>query len=441
MKIRDDEIAQLRRLVGLAREAHAIRRLRERLGELRGLRQRVRRIAAAHEHDARLPRAHPLDGGEHMVVGRDSVERRDRFGRLDRRADGAVRGVDRRHRERDVERVGACRAGQRERVLRRRELVGESLQRRGVDTAIGRRLLNACLLGERVGDRQLAARLAGDPLVGVEPGQRTARADVPEARRAGELRARLGEVELLRNVGAPRLEEVGAERDDEARVLEAERGPRHAVGAPVGFDRRAVGLEVHAQLPRHAVRGEPAVEEARERAALVLVEEDRVGGRRPRLGERLAQPRDGVVPRDRLPRAVFLHHRRAKAVRIVETLQRRLAARAERAVVQWVIRISFELDRAPVARLDDEPAAGRALAAGGGEVRRDARDGLVGRMDIWNELSGILGQAARGGERGARRANDLEKVAALDGRHFCVVAHLSSGSWRSRSALSCARPS
>ncbi len=223
------------------------------------------------------------------------------------------------------------------------------------------------------------------------------------------------------------------------RVLEAERGPRHAVGAAVGFDRRAVGLEVDAQLPRHAVGGEPAVEEARERAALVLVEEDRVRGRRPGLGDRLAQARDRVVPRDRLPRAVFLHHRRAKAVRIVETLQRRLAARAERAVVQWMIRISFELDRAAVARLDDEPTAGRALAASGGEVRRDARDCLVGRMDIWNELSGILRQTARGGERGTRRANDLEKVAALDGRYFCVVAHLSSGSWRSRSAPSCAR--
>src|SRR5262249_42097708 len=152
--------------------------------------------------------------------------------------------------------------------------------------ALRRRLLNTGLLGQCVRDRELGARLARKPFVRVQARERSAWPDVPESGRAGELRARFGEVELLGHVRAPRLEEVRAERDDEARVLEAERRPRDAVGATVGFDRRAVRLEVHAELRRHAIRREPAIEEARERAALVLIEEDRIAGGRLGLRDR-----------------------------------------------------------------------------------------------------------------------------------------------------------
>src|SRR6185437_12256214 len=105
-----------------------------------------------------------------------------------------------------------------ERRLGGRQLAGELLQRRGVDTALSRRLLDAALAGERVGTAQLRSRRARQPRVGVQPGERATRADAHEARRTVELRARIGKIELPRYVRAPPFEEGGAERDDEPRV-------------------------------------------------------------------------------------------------------------------------------------------------------------------------------------------------------------------------------
>src|SRR5262249_41209048 len=154
----------------------------------------------------------------------------DRTGRL----------IDRSDRERDVERVVATDAREHERGLGRGELGCDALQLRRIDAGVGSRLLHAALSGQRVGDGQLAARLARDPLVGIEAGERTTRANVDEARSAIELGPSVGEVELLWDAGAPALEEVSADRNDELRVLEAVRGPRHAVRAAIGFDGRRV---------------------------------------------------------------------------------------------------------------------------------------------------------------------------------------------------------
>ena len=103
-----------------------------------------------------------------------------------------------------------------------------------------------------------------------------------------------------------------------------------------------------------------------------------------------------------------------------------------------MIRIAFELDRATVARLGDDAAARAAFAARRRVVGRNAGHGLVGRDEIWNELAGRLGARGRG-ERCARRAEDLEELAALDASWLRILAHVSSGSSRSRSAPSCVR--
>ena len=52
------------------------RDFRERVGEVGRLRKLIGRIRAAHERDADLPGAHPLDGGEHLIGVRDPFERR-----------------------------------------------------------------------------------------------------------------------------------------------------------------------------------------------------------------------------------------------------------------------------------------------------------------------------------------------------------------------------
>jgi len=69
------------------------------------------------------------------------------------------------------------------------------------------------------------------------------------------------------------------------------------------------------------------------------------------------------VPAHALELSVAPHHRPAVAIGIVETLQCRLSAGAERAAIHRVIRIALELDRASVTRLGDDTARGGALAA------------------------------------------------------------------------------
>src|SRR4029079_9608261 len=130
----------------------------------------------------------------------------------------------------------------------------------------------------------------------------------------------------------------------------------------------------------------------------------------------------------------------AEAIRVIQTLKRRLPARAERAVAERMIGISLELYRSTVARFGDDTETRRAFAAGGGVIRRYARHGLIGRHEIRDQLPrGLIARGDR--ERCARCAEDLEELAPLDASRFRFLGHFSSGSWRSRSAPSCARRS
>jgi hypothetical protein len=119
--------------------------------------------------------------------------------------------VDLSHGECDVERTLAGHAREHERRLRVRELRDETLNRRRRYAAGLGRVIDASLAVQRIRNRQLAAWRAREPLIGVQAGERSARSDVDESRRAGELRARVGEVELLRNTCAPALEKIRAE--------------------------------------------------------------------------------------------------------------------------------------------------------------------------------------------------------------------------------------
>ena len=86
---------------------------------------------------------------------------------------------------------------------------------------------------------------------------------------------------------------------------------------------------------------------------------------------------------------------------MVEGLEARVPHHAQRAGVGRVIRVSLELDDAAVAVLGDDAAAGRALAAHGCRVGGNARDDVVGRDDVRDELLGRL-SAAPGGRCGAQ---------------------------------------
>src|SRR5690606_1366724 len=101
---------------------------------------------------------------------------------------------------------------------------------------------------------------------------------------------------------------------------------------------------------------------------------------------------------------------------VVQPLQRRLASRAEGAAIDRVLGIPLELDGATVAHLGDDTASGGALAAGGAVVGGDARDRLVGRDQVRDELLDLLLATPDGGGHAAGGAKELEEIAALDAR-------------------------
>ncbi len=233
------------------------------------------------------------------------------------------------------------------------------------------------------------------------------------------------EVRVVRHRGQPRLEEVGAERDDEPRRTEIERRPRHAVALLVRLHHRVVGEQVEGHVRRHAEGGEPAVEERREAPALVAVDEERVAGlaARHELSEPLLEELQRFLPRRAHERAVAAHHRTGEPVGVVQALERRLAACAERAAVQGMRRIALELDRPSIAHLGDDAAGRSAFAARRRVVLRHARHDAVGLHEIWNEPLDIAGAAPGDGARRARDAEDLQEIAPAHSGRRVVVTH------------------
>src|SRR5438046_5755172 len=119
-----------------------------------------------------------------------------------------------------------------------------------------------------------------------------------------------------------------------------------------------------------------------------------------------------LVPRHRLQRVAVTPLRAGETVRVIDLLQRRLAAHAERALIDRMVGIPLELHDAAVAVAREHAAAGWALTAHGREIRRDAgHDLLVRHHERQDPLGRLL--AAGHGCGGARRRDDLEEVASF----------------------------
>ena len=93
--VRQDDVAQLARLVRIARERNLERDLRESFGELRRLRQRVNRVGAADEEHAHGAAVHVCCQGRQRLRAGRSTETGQTLVRLHRRADVAGGLVDR----------------------------------------------------------------------------------------------------------------------------------------------------------------------------------------------------------------------------------------------------------------------------------------------------------------------------------------------------------
>ena len=251
------------------------------------------------------------------------------------------------------------------------------------------------------------------------------------------------------NGEAPPVEVVGAERNDELGGRELEFGECHSVGSAIRGDRRKWRLGIVAQMGRHSVAGEPLIDKRAERTAFVLIDKYRTGRALSLgVGELALQQLQCPLPGDGNKLSAFAHHRAAITVRIVEPLERRLTAATQRATIHRMIGIAFGLDGATVAGLDQQSAAGRALATGGGVIRRHAGHRIVRRRNVWNQLFNFFVVATGDRRHRAGHTKHFEEFAALDGsrdigifaQHYFgdVLTHAaipSSGSWRNRTTL------
>ena len=191
--------------------------------------------------------------------------------------------------------------------------------------------------------------------------------------------SRLGEIELLRHHHAPAVEEIGANGDDESSGAEIQSRPRHAVRLSIRRNDSVIGACIVTEMRRHPECGEPGIKKARETPALVLIDEDGGASAASAAGftQLLCEDLQRFIPVHRLQLSILARHRSAIAVRIVETLQCRLSARTQCSTIDGMLRISFELDRAPVSRLGDHSAPGRAFAARRRVIVRDAGHCLI----------------------------------------------------------------
>ncbi len=182
-------------------------------------------------------------------------------------------------------------------------------------------------------------------------------------------------------------------------------------------------LGVIADVRRHAET--PASHWSRnagKRPLLVLVDEHRVGGAAlaPRLAElrRRAARAPGPTSPARACRPRASSGRGTGPDCTVPAARPGRGAHSAPWFTGWS-GIPFDLDRASIARFDDDAAPGRALAAGRGVVRRDARHRVVGRDEVRESASRPCHRrtptAASGG---GAYAEHLEEFAALDAFDF-----------------------
>ena len=441
VEIGEHEVRGGRGLVEIGREADFESGLGERPGERGG--ERMRRVGSVHQQQRHLARARVrrqigeiLEGaaGRECMVGTE-------FHGLPHLARDIVEDVDGRD---DLGAVGVLRrdaSGDGETTARRGELAGEARDHLGLDPhrrgdpfgGIGiergsharhvrrdrREPAGDDHLRHREREHPLGARRGRDPLVGAHAGERQPRADVDELRhgRVAAPRERVGprEPQLVADGREPGLHEIGAERHDVARVGEVVpgnrgRAERDAIPGAQRLEReRLVGHVPAADLPG------PGVDQVAERPAFEPRDEgDALAAGFFHLGLQASQR---IVPAELLPGAVrTARHRIGDPIGVVQALERRLPARAQAALVDGRLGVALELDHPALAHLGVHPAPGRALTTGGRVVGGDARDLILRRHEVGDELLGGLGADAAPRQRGgaaAGGAHDFQEPSAI----------------------------
>ena len=257
-------------------------------------------------------------------------------------------------------------------------------------------------------DRHLAARLRRDPLVGVEAGERaTRRRCTRSAARRRASRAHRPSRAAAEPTAPQPSRKSAPKLTTSCAALKSSAG--HAAPYACAVRRRssrAAPRASYAQVRRHAVRRQPLIEEAPGscRVSCWLMNTAFAGVPRLRASPMLLreQRRSALSHVVRLERAALAHHRRAdsdRGCRAPAAPTDRVAQSAPR--FTGCSGLPSSLIARPSRTSAITPHAGRALAAGGRVVRRDARHRVVRDDDVRNELPDLFGGAAH--DRGRRR--------------------------------------
>ena len=340
-----------------------------------------------------------------------------RVGRLDRRANASGAFVDLGDHGATLDRVRRGHAAERhDRAACTLDSGRKRLNRGRRDTRCVRCRGDRALPYERGTQRHIRTGLRGNPLVGVQTSQRATGTDVHELGSPFDLGPGVSPIQLLRNGVPPSVKKVGSEADNQLRRAKVQPRPRGAVGLLIGGDRRRWREGVHTQVRGHTLRDQPLIEKARECARLVSIDEHRIGCLpfALHLAKFLRQRLECLFPRGGFEDAAVTHHWRAIAIRVVQPLHRRQSRRANRATIHRMLGIALELYWTTVTYLSEYTARGGALTACGRVILRHARDGIVGRRDVRNELPHFLRGAAHHRRRRASNAKDLKEVPTLD---------------------------
>ena len=458
VQVREHEIGGARRLVQVGREADTIAHLAPRLPEGGG--ERVTGVCAVHEQQRDLPRLHPGDEVAHLPErppAFDAVIRSELY-RPSHGARDVIEDVHRGHDLGTVRVMGRHPSGHRQPTTALGppppQLPCQPFDHRRIDADCSRHC-RRCVPGEqrlqparvrrnggeplahddrseREGEQPLGARRRRHPLVGIQPRERHARPHVHELRHPrlpGGEAVRLAERVLIADGGQPGVEEVGTEGEDVAGAREVV--PRHlgrAEGDAVAFPQRLERERLVGDV-RAARRPGPLSHEVPEASRLISRDEsDALATGGLDLG---TEPRQRVVPGDRLQLSLRAARQwLGNTVRIVDPLQRRLAAGAEVTVVDRRLGVPLELDHAPFAYLGVDAAPARALAAGRRVPGGDAGHLVLRLHEVGHELPRRLRIHAAGTERGRaapRHAQDREEPAAVHlVAHGCRPPRLSS---------------
>ncbi len=256
-------------------------------------------------------------------------------------------------------------------------------------------------------DVGLRAGRRRDPVVALRRRHAEPRSDVGRAadsQRAAPILRRAKQRILARELHRrlPRLEEVRAERNQHLGLIDSI--GRQIAPAKQRLRRDARRLLVDCFVKyraRRILRSDKRQRDFLEGRTLRRPEErDAILARLRRRRQPVVEQFPGFVPRHCPQRAVAAANLRMRqSVRIVQSLQRSLPARAQSALSDRIGGIALELDDAPFTDSRDHAASGRALCAGRRKEARYSRHYVFIGHDVRNQLAR---RRLAAGQRGSR---------------------------------------